>query len=57
MAVATAAPSRLGLAIGGGGGGSSPGPPQGSPLVYVAAGHGEVGLWDVASGSCLQVRA
>ncbi|GBG00520.1 phosphoinositide 3-kinase regulatory subunit 4 [Raphidocelis subcapitata] len=48
LAAATAAPSRLGLSAG------SP-PTPGAPLVYAAAGHGEVGLWDVASGSCLQV--
>lgn len=52
MAVASAAPSRLGLASGVG----VPVPTQGAPLVYIAAGHGEVGLWDIAIGTCLQVR-
>ena len=49
MAVANAPPARLGL------GSTSPTP--GAPLVYVAAGPGEIGLWDVAAGSCLQVSA
>jgi hypothetical protein len=52
MAVATASAARLGIALGGGG----PAATQGAPLVYIAAGHGEVGLWDIASGTCLQVR-
>jgi len=49
MAAATAVPSRLGLS-------SAVPPTPGAPLVYVAAGHGEVGLWDIATGTCLQVR-
>lgn len=48
MSLAAAAPSRLGL---------SPGslPRPGVPLVYVAAGLQEVGLWDVLDGQCHQV--
>lgn len=53
MSVATASAARLGLALGGGG----PAATQGAPLVYIAAGHGEVGLWDIAAGNCLQVRS
>lgn len=45
LALAEAPPQRLGL---GGRGGA--------PLLYVAAGDQEVGLWDVAEGTCQQVR-
>jgi hypothetical protein len=48
VAVATATPSRLGLV-------ATAQATPGAPLAYVAAGHGEVGLWDVANGNCLQV--
>jgi hypothetical protein len=48
MAAAVAAPPRLGLA-----GGL---PHAGVPLLYIAAGLQEVGLWDVLDGSCHQVR-
>lgn len=51
MAAATAAPPRLGVVPDSGG----PAPAPGAPLVYVAAGHGEIGLWDITRGSCLQV--
>ena len=46
ISVAAAPPSRLGLGSGCGNG----------PLVYAAAGRNEVGLWDVATGTCHQVR-
>lgn len=49
MAAAVAAPPRLGLA-----GGL---PHAGVPLLYIAAGLQEVGLWDVLDGRCHQVRA
>jgi phosphoinositide-3-kinase regulatory subunit 4 len=45
LALASAPPGRLGL---------RPGVAAG-PLLYVAAGESEVGLWDVAEGRCLQV--
>lgn len=47
IAPALATPGRLGLR---GLDGCS------TPLVYVAAGHGEVGLWDVIQQKCHQVR-
>lgn len=43
LALASAPPQRLGL------------PGTGAPLVYVAAGEQEVGLWDVAEAKCQQV--
>ncbi len=47
MALACASPNRLGI------GGSCVGPPQrGVPLLYMAAGQSEVGLWDVMDGRC-----
>ncbi|GAX85401.1 hypothetical protein CEUSTIGMA_g12817.t1 [Chlamydomonas eustigma] len=48
MSVAAAPPARLGLPV----------PSSGAtaaPLVYVAAGRNEVGLWDVTTGCCRQV--
>jgi hypothetical protein len=48
MTAAVAAPPRLGLA-----GGL---PHAGVPLLYIAAGQQEVGLWDVLDGRCHQVR-
>ncbi|GAB4818761.1 hypothetical protein N2152v2_005807 [Parachlorella kessleri] len=45
LAVAAAPPTRLGIRQGAAAG----------PLLYVAAGENEVGLWDVAEGRCLQV--
>lgn len=45
LALATAQPQRLGLRQGAAVG----------PLLYVAAGENEVGLWDVAEARCLQV--
>jgi phosphoinositide-3-kinase regulatory subunit 4 len=48
LAVATAPPSRLGLAAG-------VDPVPGAALVYAAAGDGEISLWDMASCSCIQV--
>lgn len=53
LAVACAPPGRLGLSLLP----SSPAPvgPAGGPLVYVAAGRNEVGLWDVAAAHCRQV--
>lgn len=47
MTAAVAAPPRLGLA-----GGL---PHAGVPLLYIAAGQQEVGLWDVLDGRCHQV--
>ncbi len=69
MAVALAPPHRLGLkppggdgsAAGGAGGGGAAGGAgaglSGGPLLYVAAGHQEVALWDVAASRPVQVRA
>jgi hypothetical protein len=48
MAAAVAAPPRLGLATGSL-------PHAGVPLLYIAAGTQEVGLWDVLDGRCHQV--
>lgn len=50
MAAAVAAPPRLGLA-------SNSLPHAGVPLLYIAAGLQEVGLWDVLDGRCHQVRS
>jgi phosphoinositide-3-kinase regulatory subunit 4 len=47
MALAAAAPGELGVAAEGG-------PPAG-PLLFVAAGEGEVGLWDAGDGACRAV--
>lgn len=49
LALATASPQRLGLGLGGAGAG-------GGPLLYVAAGDQEVGLWDIAEAKCQQAR-
>lgn len=45
LALASSPPQRLGL------------PGTSAPLVYVAAGEQEVGLWDVAEAKCQQVGA
>ena len=51
LAPALAPPAQLGL--------PPPGPAEAGscslPLVYLAAGRDEVGLWDVATGRCRQV--
>lgn len=63
MAPALAPASRLGLSheslaslAGVGGGSVGGGGTGGGPLVYVAAGHNEVALWDAAAGRVHQVR-
>ncbi|KAL4452504.1 hypothetical protein ABPG75_008166 [Micractinium tetrahymenae] len=48
LALAAAPPQRLGLGLGAAGAG-------GGPLLYVAAGDQEVGLWDIAEAKCQQV--
>lgn len=48
MELACASPARVGIthvAL----------PSPGVPLVYIAAGQNEVGLWDVLDGNCHQV--
>lgn len=48
MSLALASPSRLGLS-------PSSLPHPGVPLLYIAAGLQEVGLWDILDGQCHQV--
>lgn len=57
MEAAAAPPGQLGLPLGGGAAGalSSAGPQP--ALVYIAAGHNEIGLWDAAAGRCVQVTS
>jgi len=59
MEAAAAPPGQLGLPPSGGAAGvaSPAGPAAGAQpaLVYIAAGHNEIGLWDAAAGRCVQV--
>lgn len=61
MEAAAAPPGQLGLPPSGGAAGvaSPAGPAAGAQpaLVYIAAGHNEIGLWDAAAGRCVQVTS